>query len=292
MHVFMKLKVGLIGASIAVFFWVSSQAQAAINLGNIMPIGDSITLGVGSVNGYRLPLYNLLHNNGYAFTFVGNQNSNSDSSLTSIGQGQHEGISGSAIQYLGTSPGDGSKFIAPFTPSRGIIDVLPAIMGPGTFSPDYILLLIGGNDIVFDYNDDPANPAGDSSHAPARLDHLIAAISNKITGERTNAHLIVASLTPTAIPSKNPPIQAFNAALPGIIANHQALGENVSLIDLYTPLNPATDFADAYLHPNATGYEKIATAFYNGIVAVPEPSMIGMMAVGILAMLGRRRQPD
>jgi len=291
MRVFKKLKIGLLGASIAVSFLTSNEAQAAINLGNIMPLGDSITLGIGAVNGYRLPLYNLLHNNGYAFTFVGSQNSNSDATLTSIGQGQHEGVSGSAIQDLGSSPGDGSKFIAPFTPSRGIVDVLPAVMGPGTVAPDYILLLIGGNDVVFDYNDDPANPAGSSAHAPARLDHLIAAISNKITGERPNAHLIVASLTPTAIASKNAPIQAFNAALPQIIANHQALGENVSLIDLYTPLNPATDFADGYLHPNAMGYEKIATAFYNGIVAVPEPSVPGLIAVGFIGMLRRRKQP-
>ena len=149
--------------------------------------------------------------------------------------------------------------------------------------------MIGGNDIANDYNDNPANPAGGSAHAPARLDHLISAISNKITGERPNAHLIVAELPPTAVPLKNAPYQVFNATLPQIIANHQALGENVSLIDLYSPLNPATDFSDGYLHPNILGYDKIATAFYNGIVAVPEPTGLGLIAMGTMANLLNRR---
>lgn len=289
MHVLKKLKVGLLGASIAVSFLASNEAQAAVNLGNIMPLGDSLTVGIGSLNGYRLPLYNLLHNNGYTFTFVGSQSTNSDVSLTSIGQGRHEGVTGSVIQNLGFSPGNAGEFIPPFTPSRGIIDVLHSVMVPGIAAPDYILLLIGGNDIANDYNDNPANPAGGSAHAPARLDHLISAISNKITGERPNAHLIVAELPPTAVPLKNAPYQVFNATLPQIIANHQALGENVSLIDLYSPLNPATDFSDGYLHPNILGYDKIATAFYNGIVAVPEPTGLGLIAMGTMANLLNRR---
>lgn len=268
-------------------------ARAAVNLGNIMPLGDSITLGVGAVDGYRLPLYNLLHNQGYTFTFVGDQNSNSDAALTSIGQGQHEGIAGYVIQNLGASPGDASKFVPAFTPSGGVLDELPNIMGPGKAAPDYILLLIGSNDVANDYNDGLGTASG-AAHAPDRLNTLISAISNKVTGVRPNAHLIVAKLPPTAQAVKNGPFQAFDAAVPQIIQNHQAAGENVSLVDLYTPLDPSTDFADGYLHPNIQGYNKIATAFYNGIIsaptATPEPSGPAVLLLGAGAVMARRRQ--
>lgn len=283
----------LINLALAGACFIAAPARAAVNLGNIMPLGDSITEGVGAVDGYRLDLYNLLHNNGYNFTFVGDQNSNSDTALTSIGQGQHEGNSGFVIQNLGASPGDPSKFYPAFTPVGGVYDELTSVMGPGKIAPDYILLLIGTNDIANDYNDDPnADPSANSAHAPGRLDKVITAIANQTTGLRPNAHLIVAEIPPTAVTSKNAPFQTFDAALPQIIANHQALGENVSLIDLYTPLDPATDFADGFEHPNASGYQKIATAWYNGITAIapvstPEPATLTLLA---LPMLLFRRQ--
>jgi lysophospholipase L1-like esterase len=275
---------------------IVAPARAAINLGNIMPLGDSITEGVGAVDGYRLPLYNLLHNNGYTFTFVGDQNSNSDASLTSIGQGQHEGNSGFVIQNLGASPGDPSKFFPAFTPVGAVYDELGSVMGPGKMAPDYILLLIGTNDIANDYNDDPNAPqSANSAHAPGRLDQVISAIANKTTGLRPNAHLIVAEIPPTAQPVKNAPFQTFDAAIPQIIANHQALGENVTMVDLYTPLDPATDFADGFEHPNGSGYQKIATAWYNGIAAIgavpnPEPSTLSLLGIPLLMLRRRHRQ--
>jgi lysophospholipase L1-like esterase len=285
----------LISVALAGVVCIAAPARAAINLGNIMPLGDSITEGIGAVDGYRLPLYNLLHNNGYTFTFVGDQNTNSDASLTSIGQGQHEGISGYVIQNLGASPGDPGKFIPPFTPTNGVLDELNNVMGPGKIAPDYILLLIGSNDIANDYNDDPnADPSANSAHAPSRLDKLISAISNKTTGVRPNAHLIVAELPPTAQPSKNAPFQTFDAAVPQIIANHQSLGENVTMVDLYTPMDPSTDYADGFLHPNINGYDKIATAWYNGIVSAPvstpEPSALALLGFPLLLLRRRRHQ--
>ena len=271
---------------------LAAPIKGAVNLGNIMPLGDSITLGIGAVDGYRLPLYNLLHNNGYNFTFVGNQNSNSDAALTSIGQGQHQGISGYVIQNLGASPGDGTKYIPAFTPTGGVLNELPGTTGQGATPVDYILLLIGSNDIANDYNDDPASsPNATSANAPSRLDKLIDAISNRSTGYRPGARLIVANLPPTAQVSKNAPFQAFDAALPQIIANHQSRGENVSLVDLYGALDPSTDFADGFLHPNISGYDKIATAFYDGIIsaptATPEPSLLGVLGIGAL-LIARR----
>ena len=253
--------------------------RAATQLGNIMPLGDSITQGVGALGGYREPLYNLLTNGNYAFTFVGSATDYYTSTLTAAGQTHHEGHSGATIQNRDPSdPTQSGTFLG-----GGILESLPGWIGPGGANPNYILLTIGTNDIANDYY---------VANAPNRLSNLISAISNRATGLRPNAHLIVAEIPPTGVPVKNAPFKAFDDALPGIIAGHQSAGENVSLVDLYTPLDPNTDFADGYLHPNIMGDQKIAAAFYNGITSqtlAPEPVSLVWIGVGIPLLLMRRR---
>ena len=59
--------------------------HAQTNLGNILPLGDSITVGDGSPatpGGYRDPLYSLLTDANYDFTYVGSQTTNPTAPLT------------------------------------------------------------------------------------------------------------------------------------------------------------------------------------------------------------------
>ena len=53
----------------------------------VMPLGDSITEGVGSAQGggYRTPLYTMLKNLGYNVDLVGANTANSSSILTEAG---------------------------------------------------------------------------------------------------------------------------------------------------------------------------------------------------------------
>jgi lysophospholipase L1-like esterase len=200
----------------------------------IMPLGDSITDGVGFSGGYRAPLYKLLANANYNVNFVGNQNDNAPAWLT---QPNHEGHSGYRIDQL----------------VSGFLNWVNAIP-----NPDIILLLIGTNDYGQEY---------DTANATNRLNQLITVI----TKARPNAKLIVANLTVrTDYPDKEEAIEAtFNPSVPTIVAKHAALGRNVSFVDMHSALD-ASDLGDK-LHPNESGYNKMAAAWFNAITTVVPP---------------------
>jgi lysophospholipase L1-like esterase len=211
-------------------FTVAAQPPSNA-LGAIMPMGDSITLGVPVAGGYRDPLYTLLHNRGDTFTFVGSLTDYATSTLTSAGQTHHEGHSGYVI-----ANGGGRS---------GLDENLAGWIGPGAAAPDKILLMIGSNDINIGY---------DMPNAPTRLSTLIT----HIYGYRPNVKLFVASIIPMV--GHEPDVQAFNATIPGIVASHQALGRNVVYVPMYDAMNINTDLADG-LHPNALGYQHMAQAW-------------------------------
>ena len=83
----------LMGSTIGYVGLTAPEAIAAvINLGEIMPLGDSITYGGGGTNaGYRGPLYNLLTSEGAALQFVGDSTLNPGS--LPADQTQHSGHS-------------------------------------------------------------------------------------------------------------------------------------------------------------------------------------------------------
>jgi hypothetical protein len=79
-----------------------------------------------------------------------------------------------------------------------------------------------------------------------------------IYGFRPNVKLYLASIIPMV--NHESDVQAFNAAIPGIVTNHQALGHNVVYVPMYDALDINTDLADG-LHPNASGYLHMAEAW-------------------------------
>jgi len=198
-------------------------------LGNIMPLGDSITRGNDVLGGYRAPLNTLLTEWLNTFTFVGSQTDNTTPTLTAAGQTHHEGHGGYTI-----AAGGGRS---------GIDENLVTWIGPSGAAPDKILLMIGTNDINLPY---------DVANAPARLSVLI----DHIYGFRPSVKLYVASIPP--IVGRQAEVQAYNATIPGIVASHQALGRNVVYVPMYEAMNIATDLDSFGLHPNAVGYQKIA----------------------------------
>ncbi|MEO1635767.1 MAG: GDSL-type esterase/lipase family protein [Cyanobacteria bacterium J06631_9] len=224
------------------------------NVVEIMPLGDSITRGAefgnnGKISnknlqaGYRDHLSNLLSGNGINFDFVGSQNNGSGF------DNDNEGHGGWTINQIANNVGTW----------------LP------THKPEVILLNIGTNDML--------SATTTVAQAISNLDSLI----DSITSLRPTARLIVSSigpinsadLAPSIIPNLAARINAYSAAIPGIVANKITAGKNVSFVDVGGALNANQDLEADGFHPNDAGNQKIANAFYgaiNSIISSSAPS--------------------
>jgi lysophospholipase L1-like esterase len=120
-----------------------------------------------------------------------------------------------------------------------------------TSAPRTILLHIGTNDMNQDH---------DVANAPARLSALI----DKIRFNAPAVELFVAQITPEGDPTQEARVRAFNAAVPGVVARK---GPRTHLVDMHSALTTA-DLADD-VHPNATGYDKMADRWYSALRSVP-----------------------
>ncbi len=261
----------------------ATGAQAA-DLGKIWLVGDSITSGFTIAGAYRPRLYTDLTAAGDSFLFEGSATNDSTTLLNNAGQNHQDGHSGYAIATAKNTNGSTRQGI--YDNINSYYNTVSTMQGV----PDTILLMIGTNDI--NSNIDPTN-------APARLDLLIS----RIMGLDPNAHLFVASITPAkqgntymdaGMTNLDASIRAYNAAIPGLVAEHDALGQNVSFVDMYSAL-ALSDLGSDGLHPNATGYAKIGDTWASAVLAaaVPEPSIYALMLLGAVPILGvvsRRRR--
>jgi len=119
------------------------------------------------------------------------------------------------------------------------------------YRPNVVTLEIGTNDLNGNY--EPAT-------ATARLKSLV----NQITAAAPDATVLVASLVVSTSGSVEQYRAAYNQAIPHIVSEAQAAGKHVAYVDM-SSLTTA-DLADT-LHPNDTGYQKMADAFHRGIQA-------------------------
>ncbi|MDG4781881.1 cellulose binding domain-containing protein [Micromonospora sp. WMMD961] len=117
-------------------------------------------------------------------------------------------------------------------------------------NPRTVLLHIGTNDMY-----------GDTSGAPGRLATLV----DRITSTAPNADVFVATIIPKA--GADNQVRGYNNAIPGIVQSRAAAGKRVHLVDMYRALT-LSDLADG-VHPNATGYRKMAAAWYDALRTVP-----------------------
>ncbi|MFG2049262.1 cellulose binding domain-containing protein [Micromonospora sp. NPDC048935] len=117
-------------------------------------------------------------------------------------------------------------------------------------NPRTVLLHIGTNDMY-----------GDTSGAPGRLATLV----DRITNTAPNADVFVATIIPKS--GADNQVRGYNAAIPGIVQTRAAAGKRVHLVDMYRALT-LSDLADG-VHPNATGYRKMAVAWYDALRTVP-----------------------
>lgn len=200
----------------------ASAAPAALRL---MPLGDSITWGVGSASGnsYRGFLWNQLAAEGHALDFVGSGRGGT------MSDPDNEGHSGWRIDQM-----------------AGIADSVLA-----RYRPNVVTLEIGTNDLNGGYQ------------VPTATDRLHALI-DQITRAAPDATVLVGTLIISTSGSEEASRPAFNAKLPAIVQAEQAAGKHVRLVDMSALT--AADLSDA-LHPNDSGFSKMADAFNAGVQA-------------------------
>ncbi|KQX50019.1 hypothetical protein ASD33_15425 [Streptomyces sp. Root1304] len=158
----------------------------------VMPLGDSITLGVGSStgDGYRPGLWSKLQGHGSTVDFVGSMNSGT------LPDTDHEGHSG---WFIG-----------------GIHDNIGSWLYRAR--PNVVTLKIGTNDI---------NKNIDVANAPTRLKQLI----DRIRASAPGITVAVATIVPNADSAAQARVVTYNNAVRALVSGYQAQGAHVELAD-------------------------------------------------------------
>jgi hypothetical protein len=217
-----------------------------------MAVGDSITDDCIFNGAWRRYLQPLLDANGYPFTFVGRIQSAPSGSFTKT---QHEGYCGAGVAPPGvlTSPVHGYA-----GPDVYLLKIVADALTNAT--PDLVLVLIGANDIGRGRN-------------PCRVaTNDMANLLDVIFSNAPNANVILAKITSLYNASINygayyTNVSIYNAALQAMVNQRRALGQNVSLADMFSVV-VSTNFLSDHLHPNALGLQAIAQEWFTRIQAI------------------------
>lgn len=191
--------VGILGvpAVAATAAWPATGASTATAASTaplrLMPLGDSITWGVGSSsgNGYRAGLYNELAADGRSPDFVGSLRGGT------MSDPDNEGHSGYRIDQI-----------------AALTDAALA-----NYRPDVVTLEIGTNDLNGNYQ---------VSTATVRLKSLVDQIVRDVPG----VTVLLASLVVSTSATEEQYRAAYNQAIPGIVQSEQAAGKHVGYVDM------------------------------------------------------------
>ncbi len=212
---------------------LDGPALRLLSCSNILPVGDSITLGVNG--GFRNDLYTGLQQNDCGVSYVGtlfDQN-------TRVADKHHEGHAGFNIDNVGSNINSWSE----------------------SQQPNIILLMIGTNDIAW-WTAKSANQIAASHNA--LIDQFEAA--------RPDAWIFVASLPPQTSVIIQPNnidravlVQQVNAVIRTNVESRVAEGQRVHFVDVNSVLT-AADLYDG-IHPTEAAHAKIAAKFLEEIRA-------------------------
>lgn len=191
----------------------------------IMPLGDSITEGYDLPGGYRTYLVPKLQEFNSEIKFIGSLQDGPAELLNP----DHEGHSGWRIDQ--------------------IHDHIKTWLNINT--PDIILLLIGTNDLVQNYQLNNINE---------RLDNLI----NYIWQIVPTVIIFVGTIPPINEPSINQQVILFNQGMQTLVNQLKQHSNQIYLVDIYNTLT-IDDLGD-FVHPNQEGHQKISQAWENVLV--------------------------
>lgn len=197
----------------------------------ILPIGDSITWGLGSStgNGYRAPLLKLLTGSNSLATmkpriqYIGSQHSGD------MDNNNSEGYGGAVIDQIAEH----------VYASKTLVQ-----------QPNLVLLMAGTNDMILELK---------VSTAADRLGAMI----DSITAACPDVVILVAQVTLIIDPWGDAGSRAtdFNATIPAMVEGKRRAGKKVAVVSMDAVTED--DLSDG-LHPNDRGYEKMADAWFAG----------------------------
>jgi lysophospholipase L1-like esterase len=197
----------------------------------IMPLGDSIT---GNPGCWRAILWNRLQSSGFTnIDFVGTLNNMNDCGVAF--DGDNEGHGG----FLATNIASQNQ--------------LPPWLA--ATNPDVVMIQLGTNDVW-------------NNIAPATILAAFSTLIDQARANNPNVRVIVAQITPlnpTGCADCPQRVINFNAAIPAWASAKSTSQSPVTVVDLWTGFDTATDTADG-VHPNATtGFQKVANSWYPAI---------------------------
>ena len=233
----------------------------------ILSLGDSITDGYWTSGAYRKYMYHDLEQMGYNIDMVGPKGGNSNT-FTYNGQSvsyddNNAGYSGYAIQEMTTKEH-----------RSGILETIQATWYNGqnmiaAYQPDIVLLQIGTNDILSNYNDGITD----------RLENLVNVILQDLDADSTvfvstipdidayiradwlgsygiNAWGSTQEEKDQLMETVTGCIDTYNTSIYNLVLKMQSEGKNVQFADINSVVDYQTDLHDG-VHPNEAGYENM-----------------------------------
>ncbi|KAL4993888.1 SGNH hydrolase [Aspergillus recurvatus] len=193
-----------------------------------MPLGGSITYGVGSPdgNGYRKALYDMLVARGYTIEMVGSRRSGS------MVNNHNEGWRGRRIDQIREK----------------------AKKPAARLLPNLLTVNAGSNDCLQDF---------EIPSAGARLDALIEDFWALAPG----ATVILSTLLVTSNEQVNARVVRVNEQIRDLVRVKSAQNKNILLAEMYSCVGAPRlrDLVDDGVHPNTDGYMKMATIWADSI---------------------------
>lgn len=227
----------------------------------IMPMGDSITVGVdyltNSTGGYRDPLYRDLKAAGVSVTFVGATSTNPTAALTAAGQTYHNGYGGWRIQDLNNNldgvaapmdGGDSNQGGYFLTGGNGT--------GRPAMTPDVILLEIGTNDLL---------------QGSTTINQDLLDLVTHIHALTPNTVILIAGVTPINSAGFTASVNAYNAYIKNTLVPSlyytRFVDQNSAFLNADGSVNGPLLGSDL-VHPNRFGYPILALHWAAAIEAL------------------------
>ena len=208
----------------------------------IMPVGDSITFGMGDTGGYRKFLYNSLKQKGYNIDMVGPEGTNSTTTNGLTYDDNHAGYSGFQIKQRASWGNDSSLY-----------EKLKEKNAVKQAQPDIVLLIIGTNDM---------NANRSTSDCEKDLRDLMDYILSDMPSDGMLFLGTIPELSGGMFGGgdKSAQIASYNSAIKKVAEEYKNNGKHVTFADVHGCLNGTADLGDG-IHPNSKGYEKIGNLF-------------------------------
>jgi uncharacterized repeat protein (TIGR02543 family) len=216
---------------LASFFFIP-EAKAASAIVKIMPLGDSITVGYSGLEGYRRSLSLDLNNSGFSVDFVGSQKNGTGFDYDNEGHLSYEAneIRDHVFEWLNSNPAD------------------------------IVLLHIGTNDIQSGQN---------AAAVVAEVASILENINQWEWNYGQSVTVVLARIILRADnPSWNDTTKDFDNLLQDLAQTRIANGDKIVVVDMENALNYSTDMVSDGIHPNFSGYEKMADVWYDALVKI------------------------